>query len=68
MRHLRIIIFDENIILTWATHVPLVRRIMNASIHAATGFTPASLMFGNAIDIDKGFLFPNKPETNPKVP
>ena len=68
MRHLRNIIFDENVILTWATHVPLVRRIMNSSIHAATGFTPASLMFGNAIDIDKGFLFPNKLESNPEVP
>jgi hypothetical protein len=54
--------------MTWSIHVPLVRRIMNSSIHAATGFTPASLMFGNSIDIDKGFLFPNKHEDNPQVP
>jgi transposase InsO family protein len=68
MRHLRNIIFDNNVITTWSIHVPLVRRIMNSSIHAATGFTPASLMFGNSIDIDKGFLFPNKHEDNPQVP
>jgi transposase InsO family protein len=67
MRHLRNIIFDENVINTWSSHTPLVRRIMNSSVHASTGFTPASLMFGNSIDIDKGFLFQHEQETNPEV-
>ena len=67
MRHLRNIIFDENVISTWSIHIPIVRRIMNSSVHSATGFTPASLLFGNSIDIDKGFLFPNKKENNPET-
>ena len=67
MRHLRNIIFDENVINTWSSHTPLVRRIMNSSVHAATGFTSASLMFGNSIDIDKGFLFQNELEVNPSI-
>jgi transposase InsO family protein len=62
MRHLRNIIFDENVITKWSIHLPIVRRIMNSSIHSATGFTPSSIMFGNSIDIDKGFLFSNKKE------
>jgi hypothetical protein len=41
---------------------------MNSSVHASTGFTPASLMFGNSIDIDKGFLFQDETESNNKVP
>ena len=67
MRHLRNIIFDENVITTWSKYIPLVRRIINSSVHASTGFTPASLMFGNSIDIDKGFLFRNEHESNSEV-
>ena len=67
MRHLRNIIFDENVITSWSAHTPLVRRIMNSSEHSTTGFTPASLMFGNSIDNDKGFLFPNQSESQSTV-
>ena len=67
MRHLRNIIFDDNVITSWSMFLPLVRRIMNSSIHASTGFTPASLMFGNSIDIDRGFLFSNEHTTNTPI-
>jgi hypothetical protein len=67
MRHLRNIIFDENVIGTWARSVPVVRRIMNSSVHAATGFTPASLIFGNSIDIDRGFLIESTKQPIPDV-
>jgi transposase InsO family protein len=67
MRHLRNIIFDENVITKWSKYIPLVRRIINSSVHTSTGFTPASLMFGNSIDIDKGFLFRNEHESNSEI-
>jgi hypothetical protein len=59
MRHLRNIIFDEGVLGLWSKVLPLVQRIMNSSVHAATGYTPAQLIFNNAIDLDKGFLFAN---------
>jgi hypothetical protein len=31
---------------------------MNASTHSATGVTPASILFGNAIQLDKGIFLP----------
>ena len=39
--------------------VPLVQRIINSSIHASTGYTPTQLIFGNFIDLNKGFLLEN---------
>ena len=67
MRHLKNMIFDNSVINTWSIYLPLVRRIMNSSVHASTGFTPASLMFGNSIDIDKGFLFHNGNNSNNNI-
>jgi hypothetical protein len=66
MRHLRNIIFDESVLDIWSRSVPLVRRILNSSVHASTGYTPASMIFGNSIEIDKGFLIKNslQPSTN----
>jgi hypothetical protein len=68
MRHLRNIIFDENVVTKWSQSTPLVRRILNSAVHTSTGFTPASLIYGNSIDIDKGFLFNNVKQSNPTIP
>jgi hypothetical protein len=68
MRHLRNIIFDENVLAKWSQSIPLVRRIINSSVHSSTGFTPASLIYGNSIDIDKGFLLNNAKQPNPTIP
>ena len=51
--HLRALLFDKEIKSSWATLLPLVQRIMNASQHEAIGCSPAQIIFGNSIDLDR---------------
>jgi hypothetical protein len=52
MRHLRAIIYDDDVIVRWSDVLPLVQRIMNAHVHEAIGVSPAQILFGNAITLD----------------
>ena len=58
MRHLRAFIFDIGTHEGWSQKLPLVSRIMNSSVHSATGVSPASLLYGNSIDLDRGLFVP----------
>jgi hypothetical protein len=58
VRHLRAILFDSNLVHIWSHCIPYVQRIMNATAHSSIGTTPASLLFGNAINLDRGILLP----------
>jgi transposase InsO family protein len=58
IRHLRAIIFDKNIVHNWSMCLPFVQRIINASLESSIGTTPASLLFGNSIQLDRGIFMP----------
>jgi len=58
IRHLEAIVFDRQLINQWSMVLPLVMRIMNSSVHSSTGTAPASLLFGNAIDLDRHLFSP----------
>ena len=60
LRHLRAIIFDTRIVSEWSKYLPLVQRIMNSQVHESIGVSPASIVFGNSITLDRGLLFPYK--------
>lgn len=60
MRHLRGIILEQKVVTEWSTYLPLVQRIMNASVHSSTGVSPAQLLFGNAVKLDSGIFLPHK--------
>ena len=60
MRHLRAIIYDKRVKGSWSIYLPLVQRIMNASVVKSIGVTPASIIFGNNIDLDRGIIKPYK--------
>ena len=45
MRHLRAILLDKNVVTDWAMCLPLVQRIMNASVHSSIGVSPAQILF-----------------------
>ena len=60
MRHLRAIVFDKRVKPSWSVYTPLVQRILNASIVKSIGVTPASIVFGNNIDLDRGILKPHR--------
>jgi hypothetical protein len=65
MRHLRNILFDRNVYPNWGDYLPLVQRIMNSCIHRSIGVAPCQIVFGNAIDLNRGFLFPTKNVESP---
>ena len=59
MRHLRNFIFDNMAIKSFSRYIPLVQRIMNSSIHKATGFSPSMLIFGHSIDLNRNLISDN---------
>ena len=61
LRHLKNIVFERHILTEWSRYLPLVQRIMNSSIHSALGVSPAQILFGNVINLDRN-LFPTAKE------
>ena len=53
MRHLRNIIFAKGVLDDWSDYCPLVQRIFNATDKDTLGCTPAQLLFGNAVHLDR---------------
>jgi transposase InsO family protein len=61
LRHLRAIVTHTKIANNWHVKLPMVQRIMNASIHSITQQSPARLIFGDAITLDRNiFLTPEQ--------
>ena len=57
MRHLRPMILDTPTIREhWSEALPLVQRIFNSTVKESTGVAPATLIFGNAIDLNRHLL------------
>ena len=67
-RHLRNIVLDRRVKTEWSSMLPLVQRIINSKVHKVTKFAPATLLFGNNIDLDRHLFSPFIPDheaTNP---
>ena len=58
MKHLRALANEFVVKDDWATFLPLVQRIVNASPHSSTGIAPARLLFGDLISLNRGLLVP----------
>jgi hypothetical protein len=58
LRKLKFITLERQNTGDWDEYLPITQRIMNASVHSMVGTTPASILFGNAIDLDRAILFP----------
>ena len=57
-RHLRALTFDKNTVDDYQLILPFVQRILNSSENERTNISPASLLFGNSINLDRGILLP----------
>jgi transposase InsO family protein len=57
-RHLRAILFDTQLKHEWSIILPLVQRIMNSQINKTLGTSPASIIFGNNIDLERNIFKP----------
>ena len=66
--HLRKLLYDKNVFDEWSLYVPLVQRIINASVHSTTGFAPATMVFGEGMDLDRGLILPHNMEGEGKIP
>jgi hypothetical protein len=62
MRHLRAFVFDERILGNWSDYLPMVQRIINSTPHSSIGCSPAELLFGNAVTLDRN-LYHNLPSS-----
>ena len=57
LRHLRGYLFDKRINTNeWSRCLPLVQRIMNATTIESIGVSPASLLFGNSVNLHREML------------
>ena len=58
MRHLKAMVLEKDIKPEWSIHLPLIQRILNASEHSVLHVSPAQLLYGNAITLDRGIFLP----------
>lgn len=62
LERLRYMIFTEHLVRhtahQWSDLLPLVQRMINASIHSAIGTSPARVLFGDTLDLDRCLLTP----------
>ena len=40
----------------WSLYLPLVQRILNSIVHDSIGVSPAQLLYGNAINLNRGIF------------
>ena len=56
LRRLRDLVFDTRLVSIWSDMLPLVQRLMNNQVVQTIGVSPAQIIFGNAIDLDRNFV------------
>jgi hypothetical protein len=55
-RHLRAFTFDTNTVDNWRLSLPMVQRIMNATFSDRTKLSSSQILFGNALNLDRGIF------------
>ena len=52
--------FERSLKSKWSLIYPLVERIINSEVHGVVKVSPAQIVFGNMIDLDRGVFMPHK--------
>ncbi len=69
MRHLRCLVSQSVQLKSWGDRLPLVERILNSAPHSSlNGLSPSKLLFGNAVDLNQGFITPLEQGTTSSNP
>jgi transposase InsO family protein len=55
-RRLRAFTFHSTNLEAYKLCLPFMQRIINSSVHSSTGASPASLLFGNQLNLARGIL------------
>ena len=58
--HLRAFLFDNGIGKSFRQYLPFVQRTINAEVVDSIGVSPARILFGSAVDLDRGIFMPNQ--------
>ena len=56
---MKAIVYEENSTYYWSDYLPFIQRILNTEVHSSTLWAPSHLVFGTALDLDRGILTPN---------
>ena len=57
MRHLQALIFEKRVQENWSfDYLPLVQRIFNSEINSSTGVSPAEILFGNLVNLNRRII------------
>jgi transposase InsO family protein len=57
-RHIKAWIYDANNLENYHLSIPIVQRILNSAYSDRTGISSANLLFGGALDLDRGIFLP----------
>ena len=57
LRHLRAIIYEREVLNQWYKFIPMVQRIFNSTISDSIGVSPSQLIYGGALNLNRGFIF-----------
>ncbi len=57
-RHLRTLVFESNSVENYKDYLPIVQRIINSAYSDKTHMSSAQMLFGNAINLDRGLFLP----------
>ena len=55
-RHLRALTFENTSIERYRIYLPFVQRIINSNVNESTGYSPAAMLFGQRLDLNRGIL------------
>jgi transposase InsO family protein len=58
LRHVRGLVYQIGNGNTWSRYLPLVQRILISEVHDSISVSPAQLLYGNAINLDRGIFLP----------
>jgi len=66
-RHLRALCFHKSVFTRWSRSLPLVQRIFNADAKESLGVSPAQIIFGNSVNLDRGLFLPHITKVNSDI-
>ena len=66
-QHLIIVAMELNNKTSWVDYLPIVQRILNSTEFGKLGSTPAELLFGSNVNLDRHFLTSPRPTKVEKV-
>ena len=56
LRHLKAMIYEQDILTKWSKYLPMVQRIINSTISTSLGVSPAQIIYGDALNLNRGFI------------